>query len=138
MKYISNFKIFENSESNEVKEDLEFILLDLKDIEVNYSIIGKSKFLDNPHDDWFKNTRVERGFTSYFSLNVSTNKEQIETIISIVKECINYMINQGWKYHTTIDRGARIVDLDLNELISLYNTDISNYLGEIHIHFWKI
>lgn len=138
MKYITNYKIFENSESDDAKQGLEFILLDLKDIEVNYSIIGRSKFLDNPHDDWFKNTRVEKGFTSYFSLNVSTNKEQIETIISIVKESINYMTNQGWKYHTTIDRGVRIVDVDLDEVITLYDTDISNYLGEIHIHFWKL
>ena len=138
MKYITNYKIFENSESDDAKQGLEFILLDLKDIGVNYSIIGRSKFLDNPHDDWFKNTRVERGFTSYFSLDVSTNKEQIETIISIVKECINYMTNLGWEYHTTIDRGARIVDVVLDEVIPLYDTDISKYLGQIHIHFWKI
>jgi hypothetical protein len=140
MKYITNYKIFENSESDDTKQGLEFILLDLKDIGVNYSIIGRSKFLDNPHDDWFKNTRVERGFTSYFSLNVSTNKEQIENIISIVKECINYMTNQGWKYHTKIDKGVRIVDIDINKIVDIfnYNRDISKYLGQIHIHFWKI
>ena len=140
MKYITNYNIFENSESDDAKQGLEFILLDLKDIGVNYSIIGRSKFLDNPHDDWFKNTRVERGFTSYFSLSVSTNKEQIETIISIVKECINYMTNQGWKYHTTIDRGVRIVDIDIDGIVDIfnYNRDISKYLGQIHIHFWKI
>ncbi len=140
MKYITNYNIFENSESDDAKQGLEFILLDLKDIGVNYSIIGRSKFLDNPHDDWFKNTRVERGFTSYFSLSVSTNKEQIENIISIVKECINYMTNQGWKYHTKIDKGVRIVDIDIDKIVDIfnYNRDISKYLGQIHIHFWKI
>ena len=38
MKYITNYKIFENSESDDAKQGLEFILLDLKDIGVNYSI----------------------------------------------------------------------------------------------------
>jgi hypothetical protein len=138
MKYITKYRLFENSDSDEVKEDLEFILIDLKDIQINYSIIERSKFLDEPHKDWFRNTRVESGFKDYVNVSVSTNKNHIEEIVNIVKECIGYMTNRGWKYHTTIDRGVRIIDLDLDELISLYNTDISKYLGEIHIHFWKL
>jgi hypothetical protein len=140
MKYITNYIIFENSESDDAKQGLEFILLDLKDIEINYYIGGRSKFLDDPHEDWFKNTRVEKGFKDYLNVSVSTNKNHIEEIVNTVKECINYMTNQGWKYHTTIDRGVRIVDIDIDEIVDMfnYNRDISKYLGQIHIHFWKI
>lgn len=140
MKNILNFKKFENSEYDDAKENLEFILLDIKDLGLNYSIFGRSKFLDNPGDGWYRNTKVERGFKEYISLSIGTRKECIDEILDIIKECIHYMINDGWKYHTTIDRGVRIVDVDIDQISRLFNqrTDIAKYLGEIHIHFWKI
>ncbi len=70
MKNIYTYKQFESLESEDDKENLEFILLDLKDLGLNYSIFGKSKFLENPGEDWYKNTKVEKGFKDYLSLSV--------------------------------------------------------------------
>ena len=50
------------------------------------------------------------------------------------------MVNSGWKYHTKIDRGARIEDVNLKDIPSLFDEENQvpyKYLGQIHIHFWK-
>jgi len=140
MKNILNFKKFENSEYDDAKENLEFILLDIKDLGLNYSIFGRSKFLDNPGETWYRNTKVEKGFKEYISISIGTRKEYIDEILNIIKECVNYMINDGWKYSTKIDRGVSVVDIDIDRIVPLFNQnrDITKYLGQIHIHFWKI
>jgi len=140
MKYLNNYKLFENSEYDDAKENLEFILLDIKDLGLNYSIFGRSKFLDNPGEMWYRNTKVEKGFKEYISLSIGTRKEHIDEILDIIKECINYMTNNDWKYSTKIDRGVSMVDIDINQIVPLFNQnrDITKYLGQIHIHFWKI
>lgn len=141
MKNIYTYKQFESLESEDDKENLEFILLDLKDLGLNYSIFGKSKFLENPGEDWYKNTKVEKGFKDYLSLSAQTNRIFLDEILNALKECINYMVKSGWKYHTKIDRGARIVDANLEEIRSLFEEEMIQlpykYLGQIHIHFWK-
>jgi len=152
MKNIYTYKQFESLESDDDKENLEFILLDLKDLGLRYSIFGKSKFLDKPSEDWYKNTKVERGFKDYLNLSVQTKKIYLDEILNTLKECINYMVNSGWKYHTKIDRGARIEDVNLKDIPSLFDEESQvtgasdtfaggfipyKYLGQIHIHFWK-
>jgi hypothetical protein len=139
MRNILPYNLFENFESQDIKKDIEFILLDLKDLGLNYTIFGRSKFLGNPHEDWFKNTKVERGFKDYICLSVQTKKMYLDEILNILKECINYMENNGWKYHTKIDRGVSIVDVNLEDIPLLFEDEIvSKYLGQIHIHFWTI
>ena len=142
MKNILTYKLFENSEYDEDKENLEFILLDLKDLGLHYSIFGgpdyKSEFLTPASDNWYKNTKVEKDFKEYLCLYIATRKKDIIEVLNITNECIRYMTNNGWKYSTKLERGVRITDINIEEIPSLFEDEIvSKYIGQIIIHFWK-
>lgn len=153
MKNILKYKQFENNwqielteDESELKDNLEFILLDLKDLGIDYSISGRNIYmLPNtivPITRWYQNTGVESGFKHYINIRLRPDYNKIREIINILEDCFNYAENEGWKYSLTIERGINIARIDINSIVELqkraeYKNNNTN-LGSISVFLWKM
>ena len=155
MKNILKYKQFENNwqielteDESELKDNLEFILLDLKDLGIDYSISGRNIYMTDgsillsPLSTWFRNTGVESGFKHYINIRLRPDYNKIVEIINILEDCFNYAENEGWKYSLTIERGMTIVRIDINSIVELqkraeYKNNNTN-LGSISVFLWKM
>ena len=155
MKNILKYKQFENNwqielteDESELKDNLEFILLDLKDLGIDYSISGRNIYMTDgsillsPLSTWFRNTGVESGFKHYINIRLRPDYNKIGEIINILEDCFNYAENEGWKYSLTIERGMTIVRIDINSIVELqkraeYKNNNTN-LGSISVFLWKM
>jgi len=153
MKYLNSYKLFEklneidlpiykgDPEELEAEEYLENILLDLKDLESKFSV-GDSSVINQmvPSENWYKNTGVEKGFKNYVSIYIQImKKEHIQEILNIIKQCIYYMKNNGWKYSIRKDMQHHINVDDILNVFSTYpDDDFKLYYKTINISFWKI
>ena len=153
MKTLLTYKLFESEKIKlsdyelDAKNNLEFILEDVKESDSNFEISTRNKFMLTLHDDWYRNTGVERGFTDYLCVRVTPNWNYIEDVISTLKECLSLMTQEPadsdkkWKYNVKIDRGVSIININIDDIVSLYRHIIEefgkNYLGTIHIYFWR-
>ena len=155
MKNILKYKQFENNwqielteDESELKDNLEFILLDLKDLGIDYSISGRNIYMTDgsillsPLSTWFRNTGVESGFKHYINIRLRPDYNKIVEIINILEDCFNYAENEGWKYSLTIERNMTIVRIDINSIVELqkraeYKNNNTN-LGSISVFLWKM
>lgn len=153
MKNILKYKQFENNwqielteDESELKDNLEFILLDLKDLGIDYSISGRNIYMFPntmaPNPRWYQNTGVESGFKHYLNIRLRPDYNKIREIINILEDCFNYAENEGWKYSLTIERGINIARIDINSIIELqkraeYKNNNTN-LGSISVFLWKM
>lgn len=153
MKNILKYKQFENNwqielteDESDLKDNLEFILLDLKDLGIDYSISGRNIYMFPntmvPNPRWHQNTGVESGFKHYLNIRLRPDYNKIREIINILEDCFNYAENEGWKYSLTIERGINIARIDINSIIELqkraeYKNNNTN-LGSISVFLWKM
>ncbi len=141
MKHIIKYRLFENYKidltyhENDIKEDLEDRLLDIRDLGVDYEITGRNIYMLYG-DNWFKNTGVEEGFNDYLCLRIIPDYKQIEEIIDIIEECIKYTESQGWKNSITIEKGTRTYKVKLNYIREYCINYTTSNLGTISIFLW--
>jgi hypothetical protein len=144
MKNILPYKLFENykidltENKNDIKEDLEDRLLDIRDLGVvDYKITGRNIYMLYG-ENWYRNTGVEKGFNNFLCIRIRPDYKQIEEIIKIIEDCIKYTESQGWKNSMTIEKGARIYRTDLNDILKIIKEQGYSYLGAISIFLWTI
>ena len=144
MKKILPYKLFESekwkielSENEfETKENLEFMMMDLTDLDVFFQITGKNIYMKSIGDVWYRNTGVDKGFRDYLCIRIIPDYKQIGEIIKIIKDCIKYTESQGWKNSFNIEKGARIEKINLDEIIKTINEKGRNL--PITIFLWTI
>jgi hypothetical protein len=147
MKNILKYKQFENKwkidlteDESELKDNLEFIFLELKDLSTHYEISGRNIYMIpntiDPNSRWYQYTGVEIGFKHYLNIRINPNYNEIEEVINVIKDSFNYITNDGWKYSVTIERGATIIGIDINSIVELYK--YNKNLGAISVFLWKI
>ena len=85
---------------------------------------------------WYQNTGVEIGFKHYLNIRINPNYNEIKEVINVIKNGLNYIKNEGWKYSLTIERAATIVRIDINSIFELYK--YNKNLGAISIFLWKM
>jgi hypothetical protein len=143
MKNILPYKLFENykidltENENDIKEDLEDRLLDIRDLGVDYEITGRNIYMLYG-ENWYRNTGVEEGFNDYLCLRIRPDYKQIEEIIKIIEDCIKYTESQGWKNSMTIEKGARVYRVNLNDIREYCINYMTSNLGTISIFLWTI
>jgi hypothetical protein len=144
MKNILPYKLFENykidltENENDIKEDLEDRLLDIRDLGVvDYKITGRNIYMLYG-DNWYRNTGVEKGFNDFLCLRIRPDYKQIEEIIKIIEDCIKYTESQGWKSSMTIEKGARVYRVNLNDIREYCINYMTSNLGTISIFLWTI
>lgn len=157
MKNILRYKQFESKwkidlteDESELKDNLEDRLLDLNDLDTTYEISGRNIYMIpntiDTNSRWYINTGVEIGFKHYLNIRIHPNYNEIEEVINVIKNGLNYIKNEGWKYSVTIEKGAGIYRIELDEIleiISLHNqAKKQGYsytkLGAISIFLWKM
>jgi hypothetical protein len=146
MKYLNNYKLFESekwkielSENEfETKENLEFMMMDLTDLDVFFQITGKNIYMKSIGDGWYRNTGVDKGFRDYLCLRIRPDYKQIEEIIKIIENCIKYTESQGWKNSMTIEKGASVYRVNLNDIREYCINYMKSNLGTISIFLWTI
>lgn len=145
MKNILPYNLFENykidltENENDIKEDLEDRLLEIGDLGVNYEITGRNIYMLYG-ENWYRNTGVEEGFNDYLCLRIRPDYKQIEEIIKIIEDCIKYTESQGWKNSMTIEKGARVYRVNLDDILKIIKKQGYFYsnLGTISIFLWTI
>lgn len=155
MKNILRYKQFESEskwlidlteEESDLKDNLEDRLLELKDLETRYEISGRNIYMIPntiyTNSRWYQNTGVEIGFKHYLNIRINPNYNEIKEVINVIKNGLNYIKNEGWKYSLTIERriypkaAATIVRIDINSIFELYK--YNKNLGAISIFLWKM
>lgn len=89
-----------------------------------------------PTSTWIKNTGVEFDFEHYLNIRIYPNYSEIEEVISTLKDGINYIKREGWKYSVVIERGATNIKVDIDSIIEMYKSNKN--LGAISIFLWKM
>lgn len=145
MKNILEYKQFENEidlteDESDLKDNLEFILLELNDLDSRYAISGRNIFMIpsiiNVKSGWYQNTGVEIGFKHYLDIRINPNYNEIKEVINVIKDGLNYIKNEGWEYSITIERLVSIIKIDIDDIVKLHRHNKS--LGAISVFLWKI
>jgi len=168
MKNLLKYKQFENSEVDELSadelelvEELEFPLLDLKDLYCDYNLGGRKTFrkISGSRDyeagfsQWHKDTGVWLDFQHYLYLHILPDKDtsvypgcflkyrNSDEVVSTIEQCLIVAKRLDWNYTIRInklrERGTYFSPSQLNVNLDELKSLIIDFTFRIGIHFWK-